>query len=149
MLTGGRRQGAKRMYIPRANCPPLLRDNLELAFTNQGVPNTSLQVTSPSPSSPHTHTYPSQDATLSSLTSSLPFNQHSKQASVPHSGWHSTNSVRSQGFAKAAVSGAEKAYLLTHYVDSFFVLGILLGQWVRSTRDAIYLINTFISLDSD
>lgn len=51
---------------------------------------------------------------------------------------------------KAAVSGAEKAYLLTHYADdSFFILGILLGQWVRSTRDAIYLINTFTSLDSD
>lgn len=63
--------------------PPPFGDHIKLAFTIR-VSNTSLQLQISLLLSPPPHR--AQDATVSSVVSRFPFNQHSKQAAKPQAG---------------------------------------------------------------
>lgn len=134
------RKSQQRMCIPKVNFPPLFRDNLELAFTNQGVSNTSLQlqIPLPSPSPLHTHNTQVKMSLSSQLFQTFHLISTVNKLLCLRLAFHKLSQI--PGFCKGCSQwGPKKAYLLTHYVDDFFffVLGILLEHRVCSTRDDI------------
>ena len=141
LMEEGQREGRvkksqQRLCIPKVKFPPLFRDNLELAFTNQGVSNTSLQLQIPLPSpSPHTQ-YTSQNVTLYWLFQTFHLISTVNKLLCLRLAFHKLSQI--PGFVKAAFSGAHIcSHIMWMLFFFFFVLGILLEQRVNSTREDI------------